>query len=194
MKYLQIFGVTIITLIVTAFVTTPSFFNYMSVTTLMVVATLIVGLLFMIVATVGQLSRYFYPLPNNVQVWVALLLFFMSSMLFVFFPEYFKAGVSLPMSFWHRVSFYTLPAIAFETGVITLFRLLVLGSVKVSRYEKKYLQTGVIVYAICVMVINFMTILGVMPVYTHLAISQGVIVTMIIFATLVALKNKARSR
>lgn len=187
MKKLELFGLTIITLIVTAFVTTPAFFIVSPVLkTEMII--MLLALATMAGITVRQLlCPTAKPVSTKVLLYCSLVLFISSSIVFFFNKEYFLIGSSLPMSFWHRVSFYTLPAITLESSLVTLFKIFLKKSTEPGR-EHQYVKRLFYTYTISTMAINFMVILKLLPVADHLHIAQFVIVTALLITILVTRK------
>ncbi len=181
MKELKTFGLIIIILIVVAFITTPQFFVGNALLSLIQILLLLP--LLVAAAAMTLVELFLKKVPSVIfQTVIAILLFVVASSIFLFNKEYLVHGLSLPLSFWHRVSFYTLPAIAFESGVITLFSVFIPRSKKLFEREKSYLFNCLGIYAISVMAINFATIAELVTIDTHVLISKGIIAVFIIFA------------
>lgn len=188
MHKLKLFGLVVISLIVVAFVTTPQFFvgnTVLSLTQILLLLPLLGA-----AAAMTLVELFSKKVPDvRFQTVVAVLLFVTASSVFLVNKEYLDHGLSLTMSFWHRVSFYTLPAIAFESGVITLFSIFVPKSNSLSEREKNYLFSCLGIYAISVMVINFATILEFLSIDTHVFISKRIIIVFLVFVLVIAITS-----
>ncbi len=176
MKKLHLFGLTIITLIVAAFLNTPAFFVGLSKTTKIEIIILII---FLILIALTAILRVFMNW-NSIPIWLPIIfgtiLFITSGFLFFYNADYFLHAISLPMPFWHRVSFYSLPAIALESSIVTGFEFIMSVAKNLSEREKKGFTTFFIFYTIVIMVINFLAIGTIIDVSLHVTIARIIIV------------------
>jgi hypothetical protein len=187
MKKLELFGLTIITLIVTAFITTPAFF---AVSPLLKTE---MGIMLLAIVTMAGITvrQLLYPnskpVSTKVVLYCCLVLFASSSIVFFFSKEYFLIGSTFPLSFWHRVSFYTLPAITLESALVSLFKIFLEKSTIAGR-EHRYIKKLFYTYTLSTMAVNFMVILRLLEVQDHLYIARFVIVTAILVTILTTRK------
>lgn len=188
MNNLKIFGLTIIFLIVTAFLTTPSFFENLSMVTIIQIICMLVFLITISITTIIDFRD-----KGAISLWANLLLiaflFLSSSSVFLWNQDYFTHGLALPLSFWHRVSFYTLPAITLESAIVTAFVLFI----KIKSLTKKeyyYTTSLFFMYTLFTLLVNFMVIGDIFFTVTdHLRIARVIIITFAIITLFVIRKS-----
>lgn len=176
MKKLHIFGLTIITLVVAALLNTPAFFIGITKATKIQMIILIVFLILIALAAVMRIFMNWTAIPSWVSVMFGLILFMTSGYMFFKNTNYFQHAINLPMPFWHRVSFYTLPAIALESAIVTGFEYIMETAKKLSDNERKKITTLFIFYTLTTMAVNFLAIGRVLEVSTHIAIAQLILI------------------
>lgn len=178
LKSIELLGICVLALVVFALVCTPYFFT--SQTLLMTIATLTMSIAISILATTSLIRFMGY---TNYR-WLALLgsiLVGIGGCIFFFLPEFFWKAVSIPFSFWYRVTFYTLPAICVEGGILTLFTVFMeQGTVHRTSREKILLSILFFLYATTMVTTNFLVIGGTISVSGHIFFSRIVLITMIV--------------
>lgn len=190
MKNLHLFGLTIIILVTAAFINTPVFFRGLSLMTRIEVIILITFLITIALVTIGRLYRKEPKLSNELSSFLGIGLFITSSAIFFGNTHYFYHGVTLPLPFWHRVSFYTLPAIALESAVVTGFQYMIDTIKKLSNREKSWITRLFFFYTLITMAINFMAIGKLISVGLHISIARIVIISTVSIAIGVIIKKK----
>lgn len=91
----------------------------------------------------------------------------------VLIPEFFHSMKDIPYSYWHRVSFYSMPAICIEGGLFNLFRVYsVYARDKRTRNEHYALFVGFLMYAVTAISVNFLAIGNSISVDTQLLFSR----------------------
>lgn len=169
---LELFGLVVISLITTAYLTNLYFLDILP-ESKMVLVGMLIGLIVVATASIWRLSNRL--VDEKIEVVIGGMLFVLASMVFVLFPSFFQLGVdSVFRGFWYKVSFYTLPAIALETAIVSAFRIFI-----APRCDK---TTGnvFILYTISTMVTNFLAIFEVIDPDVHIAIARFVIVIAIL--------------
>ncbi len=195
MQKLELFGLTIIFLIVAAFLNTPAFFSGISHTTVIEIWVLIIFLILIAATTIARFLGKDSKAMKKLSYLSAGVLFVGSSIIFFTNSHYFWHGLALPYSFWHKVSFYTLPAIALESAIVTGFQYIATAQSHLVSRERSWVTTLFYFYTLTTMAVNFATIGGLIHIPTHLAIARIVIVTSIgigIGVVLNSLNVKAR--
>jgi hypothetical protein len=175
MKKLHLFGLTIITLIVAAFLNTPAFFVGLSKTTKIEIVILIIFLILIALAAILRVFINWNSLPTWLPVIFGTILFMTSGFIFFYNADYFFHAINLPMPFWHRVSFYSLPAISLESAIVTGFEFIMSTVKNLSKKERKKITTLFIFYTIVIMVINFLAIGKIFEVSVHVTIARLII-------------------
>lgn len=175
MKKLELFGLVIVTLISTAFLTTPVFFTGVPILTRIEIVCMLVPLVIIAVATALRIFFNRPQLPDAILFGLAVALYLTSSIVFFTNEAYFLHGTTLPLSFWHRVSFYTLPAITLESALVTMFGYFITHATRFTDGERtgiSYLFYG---YTIITMIVNFMVIINLgITVSDHLLIAKTI--------------------
>lgn len=190
MKKLHIFGLTIIGLVTYAYINVPEFFAVLTQNVAVRISLLISLLLIIAAITVVRLWFKKISIPSVLPNTLGLLLWIISGSLFFFNPEYFYTGVNLPMPFWFRVSFYTLPAIALESSIVTGFEYLLTQLDNYSNREKKLTMFLFSLYTLMTMAINFLAIGEIIPVALHIMISKIVIASSMAILIVTLLRKK----
>ncbi len=187
MNNFKIIGTIIIGLVITAFFTTPEFFTNISLISHLQVIIMILLLLVVCVTTIIMVIGK--PVSDLFLVKLIVGLFLISASVFFGNEEYFSYAIDLPLSFWHRVSFYTLPVIAFESALITGF-ILFLKQNTFTRIER-ILTYGLFgFYSAVTFAVNFMTLGKIFfTIENHIAIARIVIITFAIIAPAVIYKT-----
>lgn len=177
MKILEIFGLIIIALITTAFLTTPTFFTGVPLVMRIEILCMLVPLVLMAGITIRRLVGNRPPLPIIFILVIALILYMTSSVVFFTNENYFWHGATLPLSFWHRVSFYTLPAITLESALVTLFVCLIAHPQRFTKRELVFISRLFYGYTLTTMIVNFMVIGNAgITVTQHLFIAKAIII------------------
>ena len=189
MNKLHLFGLTIITLVVAAFLNTPRFFIGVDPIIKIKIIALIALLVSIASVTIVRIFGKTNKIPEWIPGFLGMGLFFISGSMFFFNTDYFWHGVSLPMPFWHRVSFYTLPAIALESTIVTGFEYTMTTIKKLTYRERSWVTRLFFLYTFMTMAVNFMAIGKLIDVSLHIAIARIVIVSSIGIAIGVVIKK-----
>jgi hypothetical protein len=176
MKKLHLFGLTIITLVVAAFLNTPAFFVGLSKATKIEIIILIIFLILIALSAILRVFMNCNILPTWLPVIFGTILFITSGFLFFNNADYFLHAIKLPMPFWHRVSFYSLPAISLESAIVTGFEFIMISAKNLSKNERKKITSLFIFYTVVIMVINFLAIGKIFEVSVHVTIARLIIV------------------
>ena len=189
MKKLHLFGLTIITLIVAALLNTPAFFIGITKATKIQMIILIIFLILIAMSAILRIFMNWAYIPAWIPVLFGVILFTTSSYMFFNNINYFQHALNLPMPFWHRVSFYTLPAIALESAIVTGFEYIMITAKKLNDMEKKKITILFIFYTIITMVINFLAIGTIINVDLHITIARLVIIFSIAITIAILIKQ-----
>ncbi len=179
MRNLHFFGLTIITLVIAAFLNTPTFFAGLTVSTKLEIITLIVFLILIAVTTLVRLLNKQNRMPSWLPITFGCVLFITSGYMFFGNTAYFWHGINLPMPFWHRVSFYTLPAISLESAIVVGFEYIMNKASNLSVSEKKPIRVLFFFYTLTTMAINFMAIGRIIEVSLHVSIARIILISSI---------------
>jgi hypothetical protein len=176
MKKLHLFGITIISLVVAALINTPSFYIGLSKDTRIQMIILITFLILIALTAILRIFMNWGIIPAWVSVFFGVALFITSGYMFFYNTDYFLHAINMPMPYWHRVSFYTLPAIALESAIVTGFEYIMNTANKLTGAEKKKITLLFIFYTITTMAINFLAIGTVIDVALHITIARLILI------------------
>jgi len=186
--FTEYLGIVVLLLILVAFIRTPQFFSFtpssMHISMYIMLGGIVLG---GISATLRALG---YQTPYRYMVLLALVLTLSGGYVFIMLPEYFYIGVALPLSYWHQVSFLTLPAVCIEGGTITLFvALLRHGMHMRSKREEKLMIVFFIIYSTFMISRSFLTLGHVISIENHIMTSR-LMAGIVIFVTIYAIINR----
>ncbi len=193
MKKLHLFGLTIITLIVAALLNTPAFFVGITKATKIQMIILIIFLIFIALSAVLRIFMNWACIPTWIPVLFGVILFMTSGYMFFYNTDYFLYAINMPMPYWHRVSFYTLPAISLESAIVTGFEYIMDTVKKITPSEKKFITTLFFLYTMMTMTVNFLAIGKLIDVYLHITITHIVIVSCIGISIAVMIKKRVNN-
>jgi hypothetical protein len=94
------------------------------------------------------------------------------------------------MPFWHRVSFYTLPAIALESAIVTGFQYMMQRSRYLTMREQSWITQLFYLYTLMTMAVNFLAIGKIIGVNLHIWIARIVIITSISILIVFIIKHR----
>jgi len=192
MKKLHIFGLVIIGLVTAACINTPEFFTVVN----PIVRIKMILLIVLLILIAGTTIIRFWGESKIIPAWVpralAVFLWIISGSMFFVHTEYFYQGVNLSLPFFHRVSFYTLPAIALESALVTGFEYLMNMIRKTTDREQSWIIMLFSLYTLMTMVVNFFAIGGIISVGLHIAIAQIVLVSSVGILAAAMLTKEAR--
>ncbi len=181
LKSIELLGICVLILVVLALVSTPYFFT--SQTLSMTIATSIMAIAISILSLTSLIRLVGYTHYRWLVV-LGSILIIIGGIVFLFLPEFFWKAVSIPFPFWYRVTFYTLPAICVEGGILTLFTVFMeQGTAHRTSREKILLSILFFLYATTMVTTNFLVIGGFVPVQGHIIFSRIVLGTVIIIST-----------
>lgn len=186
MNKLKLFGVSVIALVITAFLTTPAFFAKISLLSHVQVVVMLLLLIIVCITTIIMVAQK--QVSELFLVKLIIALFLVSTSVFFGNPEYFHYALELPLSFWHRVSFYTLPVIVFESALITGF-ILFMDQYNFTKGERIYIYTLFGFYSLTTIGINFMTLGNLFTIESHIKIARVIIITFAVVAPVVLYRS-----
>ena len=184
---IEILGISVLMLIIVAFIRTPEFFTLTPDSMHTSIYFMFFGIMLGMISAVIRLIK---PLPYRYMVLLALFLTFAGGYVFIMLPEYFYIGASLPLSYWHRVSFLTLPAVCIEGGTITLFvALLEHGMHMRSKREEKLMIVFFVIYSTFMISRSFLTLGHIISIENHITTSR-LMAGIVIFVTIYCIINR----
>lgn len=106
-------------------------------------------------------------------------------------PEYFQEMIHLPVPFWYKVSWYTLPAIVIEGGILTLFVVLTEKGL-LSRFlprERALISCTFILYAAATVAMNFLVLDTQLTVASHIQWTRIVLLIVTTISIIIGLQK-----
>lgn len=187
-KISEAVGVLVLMLILVAFIRTPEFFTLTPSSMHIDMYIMLVGI---VLGGISATARVLgYHAPYRYMVLLALILTLSGGYVFLMVPEYFYIGVALPLSYWHQVSFLTLPAVCIEGGTITLFlALLEHGMHMRTKREEIWMIIFFILYSALMISRSFLTLGHVISIENHIMTSR-LMAGIVIFVTVYAIINR----
>jgi hypothetical protein len=186
--YAEAAGVLVLLLILVAFIRTPEFFTL---TPSSMHADMYIMLGGIVLGGISATARILgYHTPYRYMVLLAIFLTISGGYIFFMVPEYLYTGVALPLSYWHQVSFLTLPAVCIEGGTMTLFlALLEHGMHMRTQREKVGMVTFFVMYSTFMISRSFLTLGHVISIENHIMTSR-LMAGIVIFVTVYAILNR----
>jgi dolichyl-phosphate-mannose--protein O-mannosyl transferase len=118
------------------------------------------------------------------------------AILVFFIPEFFPYMIALQVPFWYKVSWYTLPAIAIEGGILTLF-ITAMESGMLASFtdnEKRSMGYTFAAYAVCTVAMNFFVLDNLATVESHILWSRIVVISVITTNAFIAMYKSLSAR
>ncbi len=176
-KIIENFAVILLGLIALGVITTPEFFQvgFNTVLYTQITIALLMCCVSIIRATRGEMS-------HNTLFVLGIIFFSAGGSIFIFYPDYFTTGVSIPMGMWHRLSFYALPSIALEGGIGTLLLAYLNRTQKLPMYAKinSWISVLFILYSVHFIGLSFLVVLDFASVSWHMAVAKIMMVLVVL--------------
>ncbi len=102
-------------------------------------------------------------------------------------PSYFQYAYELPVTYWLKVCWYTLPAIMIEGGILTLFTVLIERGLNQRTNREKMLLS--VMYASMTVTANFLVLGGIISIPDHILWSQVIVTAVLVVSTAVAVRS-----
>lgn len=186
---LEFLGIGVLILVILAMIVNRSMLDHASGSVLLASCVMFASISLL---SVTSLIRTFGYTNYQFLVILGVVLLGIGGLTFYFIPQFFFYAISVPFSFWCKVSFYTLPAICVEGGIMTLFTVFMeKGTQKRTQRERLLLSITFIAYAVITVATNFLAINKMIPVMAHLLFSRCIVaMVLIITAHLIVFRNK----
>lgn len=158
--------------------------SFLIIVTLSLTGLILIGLISSTLRLLGVENRKF----NFI---FGFLLVIAGSLVFFFIPSFFLRTILLPIDFWYKVSFYSLPAICLEGGLFTLFTTHLASNTDYSNRERKLLVACLVLYLIVGVSANFLALNGIISINHQITFSQIVVIALLIVTAGIILKKKS---
>lgn len=187
--FLEILGILVLALVVLAVLNNLSIYREFPPSNTFGICAMAIGMVVLLITALIRLFRVW-----NYQ-WLGFLgitLLVIGGYVIYSMPIFFHVAAGLPIPFWNKVIWYTLPAIMIEGGLFTLFIVFVENGTekKVTSREKKLLSIAFFLYAIFTVTFNFLVLNNLILVQSHVSASQYFFPFILIIAFVVMIKTK----
>lgn len=175
MKFLELLGISVLVLVTSAILVNIQVIKNFPQSKISIIFAMVVMLVFLLgTSIVRMLGKWNYD-------WLSILgvmLFVTGGCVIYFAPVYFTVAIDLPVSFWHKVVWYTLPAVMIEGGIFTMFTVLMENGTHDNLFirEKRLLSVAFLGYAVFTVTFNFLVLNGIFLPEEHVFWSQIVYV------------------
>lgn len=187
--FLEILGILVLALVVMAILKNLSLYREFPPSNAFGICAMVIGMVILLITSLIRLFRVW-----NYK-WLGLLgitLLIIGGYVIYSMPIFFHIAASLPIPFWNKVIWYTLPAIMIEGGLFTLFIVFIENGTekKVSSREKQLLSAAFFLYAIFTVTFNFLVLNNLLIVESHVLASQYLFPLIMMIAFFVIVKTK----
>lgn len=189
LKALEFFGIVVLCVIVAAIVTNPALRGMPAQVRIASQVMILLIRILVVTSMVRMLGKTNYR-------WLTVLgltLLITGGLVVYLVPEFFSLMIVLPEPFWAKVSWYALPAVVIEGGILTLFTVLVeRGLTRRTSRERWLLGAMFVLYSVFIIAINFLALNGRMSVEGHVFWSR-VVVSLVLVVTVAVLYGYRRA-